>query len=139
MSRSQRTDEKQESSFRRVACEVVRQTDKAVLVQVDGEEYWLPLSQLDPSKELPEPDTLGVIHVAEWLAKQEHLPEADPDTEDDASITMFSCMRRPIVVTRRVRHSKFGDGDEVSVEGDKSIVQFADSRRTILTRFLTPC
>lgn len=130
-----------EPEYRRIACEVLFQTDKAVQVQVDGAEHWLPASQLDPDHDLPEVGSLGVVYVATWLAEREGLSETLAEEDDELSPTIFEC-RKPIArELRRVRHPKFGEGSELSIEADKSIVHFdgEHSTRTILTRFITPC
>lgn len=51
----------------------LRETDRAVLVETeDGEEVWLPLSQIGEFGE-PEPEQLVRIDVPEWLALKSGL------------------------------------------------------------------
>ncbi len=57
-------------------CSVTRLTDKAMLVVLeDGEELWLPLSQIDPESvdqyEVGDEDV--TISITEWLAKQKGI------------------------------------------------------------------
>lgn len=127
-----------EQEYRRVACEVVNQTDLALLVQVAGEEHWIPVSQLDPEQDLPDTGALAVVYVQEWLADKLSLPECT--SLQDEVLDPIRGSRKAIVVLRRVKHPKFGLGDELSVQGDKSIVAFDDhTTRTILSRFLSAC
>jgi len=58
--------------------EVKRTTDKAVLVAIDGdgEEYWIPVSQLCDSSEVTgesEPGFEGIITISEWIAIEKGL------------------------------------------------------------------
>lgn len=54
--------------------EVVRETDLAFLVRIDGDELWMPKSVVEGGGEL---DILGFqdieLEVAEWFAKKEGL------------------------------------------------------------------
>jgi len=134
-----RLTERSDTSFRRVPVgEVKKYTDRAVLVVISGRELWLPLAALED--DLPAVGQGGIIGVAEWLAEREDLPEADDDDEHEAAaptITVFSCRRSTTTVLRRVRHSTFGMGGVVAVEGDKSVVRFdTGAQKTILSRFL---
>ena len=132
-----RFDSIPETTYRPVPVgEVKRYTDKAVLLVIHGRELWLPLSAIEDNP--PAVGQGGVIGVAEWLAEQEDLPEADEDDEPAApTVTMFSCRRSTTAVLRRVRHATCGMGGVVAVEGDKCVVRFdAGQQRTILSRFL---
>ena len=115
--------------YRKVKAYVVHKTDAAVLARIETREVWLPLSQLDQDEDVPDVGDTGDLHVAEWLADQESLEGFDDD--------VHPLMRRPKSATRRVHHPKLGDGIEIAVEGEKSVVMFGDDRRTILTRFLS--
>jgi hypothetical protein len=129
-----------EPEYRRVACEVVAQTDKAVLVQVAGVEHWLPLSQLDPEQDVPEIGNLGVVYVQEWVADDRGLPECTSEEDDELGPDIITRKRPAVAVLRRVSHPKFGLGNLLSVAGDKSVVAFDDHvTRTILSRFITAC
>lgn len=53
--------------------EILRETDKAILVLLDDEELWIPLSQIADSDDYSVGDTDCVISVTEWFAKQSNL------------------------------------------------------------------
>ncbi len=53
--------------------ECVRETDKALLVQVDGLEVWIPKSQLRDGTELKERGDVGLLVIPEWLAEEKGL------------------------------------------------------------------
>lgn len=116
--------------YRQVQAYVVHKTDSAILIRTDdARDTWVPLSQLDQDEDVPDVGDSAVVHVAEWLAERESL-----EPLDDGSV--HALLRRPKPQTRRVHHAKLGDGVEVAVEGEKSVVMFGTDRRTILTRFL---
>jgi hypothetical protein len=54
---------------------VKRITDKAILFVVDGEDVWIPVSQIAPSDrdQYEEGDTDGSVSVSEWFANQKGL------------------------------------------------------------------
>ena len=55
-------------------CEIQHFTDKAVLVEYEGDEVWIPLSQVDSEKVLEH--TVGDIvdiDIPEWLAIKKGL------------------------------------------------------------------
>lgn len=47
-----------------------RETDKAILVEIEGEEFWIPKSQIDDDSEVYEKNQHGELVVSAWLAKQ---------------------------------------------------------------------
>ena len=54
----------------------VRATDLAILVEIDGEEVWLPLSELGDDSDLGEDSERGdegSVFVPEWLATAKGL------------------------------------------------------------------
>ena len=53
--------------------EIKAETDKALLVVIDDEEYWIPLSQIADSDDYSKGDCGGTISVSEWWAKKEGL------------------------------------------------------------------
>lgn len=55
-----------------VEATVLRHTEKAVQIEVDGEEFWLPRSQLFDDDELPETGSVR-IKMASWIAKAKGL------------------------------------------------------------------
>ena len=54
---------------------IVKITDSAMLVLIDSEEFWLPLSQVDDSESFQEDDENITVSVTEWIAKQKGLGE----------------------------------------------------------------
>jgi len=54
-------------------CQTVRETDMALLISVDGDEYWIPKSQIDDDSEVYKHPTEGVLIISEWLAIQKGL------------------------------------------------------------------
>jgi hypothetical protein len=54
--------------------EVVRETDKALLLRLDdGEEVWVPLSQIADNELYFEGDRYCCIFVSQWFAEKEGL------------------------------------------------------------------
>lgn len=51
----------------------LRSTDKALLVEVDGEELWIPHSQIDDDSEVYREGDAGQLVISEWIAKQKGL------------------------------------------------------------------
>jgi hypothetical protein len=53
---------------------VLRETDKAVLVEVEGEQVWIPKSQIDPDSEITcKDDGPGTMLVSRWIAELKGL------------------------------------------------------------------
>ena len=53
--------------------EIRRETAKAFLLVVDGDEYWIPKSQMrDPDQHL-EGDTDCEVEMTEWIAREKGL------------------------------------------------------------------
>lgn len=52
---------------------ILKETPKAFLVEIDGEELWIPHSQIADSEDYREGDKDLEIAVAEWFAKKEGL------------------------------------------------------------------
>lgn len=46
----------------------VRETELALLVVVNGEETWIPKSQIKDESEVNEPGDSGTLVIPEWLA-----------------------------------------------------------------------
>lgn len=53
--------------------EVKRETDAAILVEIEGEEYWIPKSQIDDDSEVFTTGTSGKLVISEWIAKEKGL------------------------------------------------------------------
>lgn len=51
----------------------MRETDDAILVEVDGEEHWLPKSQIDYTEGVLFPGEEIDVESPEWLAEQRGL------------------------------------------------------------------
>lgn len=52
---------------------VVRQTDSAFLLVIDGEDYWIPKSQIADPETYEPGDENVTVSVTEWIAKQKGL------------------------------------------------------------------
>lgn len=53
--------------------EVVKETDKALLVRIDGEDVWIPLSQIADADDYEPGDTDITLSVTKWFADKEGL------------------------------------------------------------------
>ena len=53
--------------------EIKRVTDKALLAVIDGDEYWLPLSQIADSDDYEGGETDVTLSITEWIAKEKGL------------------------------------------------------------------
>ena len=54
-------------------CFIVRHHEKAMLVDHDNEEYWVPYSEIDQDSDLTrdsEPNEEGRLVISYWLAKK---------------------------------------------------------------------
>jgi hypothetical protein len=58
-------------SFQRVTCK--KATEKALLCDIDGQDFWIPVSQVHPDSEVYDEDHEGTLVVSEWIAKQKGL------------------------------------------------------------------
>lgn len=58
-----------------VSCE--RETAAAILVEIEGEEMWVPKSQIHEDSEVYEKDTSGSLIVSKWWGKQKGYWEDD--------------------------------------------------------------
>jgi len=52
---------------------VVRETDAAILCDIDGDEVWIPKSQIHDDSEVYEMSTSGTLIIPEWLAVEKEL------------------------------------------------------------------
>jgi len=50
-----------------------RSTAKAILVEIDGDEYWIPQSQIDDDSEVWQEGDEGVLVITEWIAEQKGI------------------------------------------------------------------
>lgn len=53
--------------------ETIRETPKAILVEVEGEEFWIPKSQIDDESEVWQDDQEGELVIPLWLAEEKGL------------------------------------------------------------------
>jgi len=53
--------------------EVVKETDLAVLLRIDGEDHWIPKSQISPDSEYVEAECDLEIEVTKWIASEKGL------------------------------------------------------------------
>lgn len=53
--------------------EIKKITDKAMLVDIEDEEVWIPLSQIADAENYQEGDTDCTVSVTEWFAGKEGL------------------------------------------------------------------
>jgi hypothetical protein len=59
------------AEFEGVVC--VRATDAAILVRIDGEEHWIPQSQVSDDSEVWQEGDEGRLVVSQWIAMQKGL------------------------------------------------------------------
>lgn len=52
---------------------VVRATANALLVDIDGDEHWIPQSQIDDDSEVYKAGDEGELVVSEWIATQKGM------------------------------------------------------------------
>lgn len=52
----------------------VHETDKALLVEIEGETHWVPKSQISEDSEVFEDGMEGDLVVSEWFAQKNDLP-----------------------------------------------------------------
>lgn len=52
---------------------VKAKTAKALLVEIDGTDYWMPKSQLGDATDVEEVGDIGVVELPEWLAREKGL------------------------------------------------------------------
>ncbi len=62
------------SRYIHVAVEEIRAvTDKALLCLIEGQEYWLPLSQVADAEDYEKGDKDLTLSITEWIADQKGL------------------------------------------------------------------
>lgn len=54
---------------------VLSATDKALLIEIDGEEHWIPHSQIDDDSEVYDNkgNAEGTLVISSWIAQQKKL------------------------------------------------------------------
>lgn len=51
----------------------LRETDKAILVDIDGDQHWVPKSVVDDDSEVWEEGQEGELVIAGWFADKENI------------------------------------------------------------------
>lgn len=51
----------------------IAETDKAILCVIDGDEVWLPLSQVDDDSEVYQKGGEGSLVITEYIAREKKL------------------------------------------------------------------
>lgn len=51
----------------------ITETDKALLVEIDGERHWIPKSQIVDESEVYKEKQTGKLVITEWFAEKEGL------------------------------------------------------------------
>ena len=54
-------------------CDVLRVTTQAIIIEYDGEQIWLPQSQVDEPERLDAGDCGVTIGITEWIANQKDI------------------------------------------------------------------
>jgi hypothetical protein len=52
---------------------IKRETDKALLIVWEGEEFWIPLSQIADAGDYHQGDEHCNLSITEWIAKQKGI------------------------------------------------------------------
>jgi hypothetical protein len=52
---------------------VSRETEAALLVEIEGETFWIPKSQIHDDSEVYKADTEGTLVIPLWLAEEKGL------------------------------------------------------------------
>jgi hypothetical protein len=52
---------------------IVQETDDALLLRVDGEDYWIPKSQIADVGDYAEGDENATVSISEWIAGKKGL------------------------------------------------------------------
>lgn len=64
----------------------LHETEKAILVEIEGQQLWIPLSQIDASSEICDGCGMkrgeaGTIVMTAWIARQKGLAVEDDDRD----------------------------------------------------------
>ena len=52
---------------------VLAETTKALLVDIDGEEHWIPTSQIDDDSEVYKKGQEGQLVISDWIAGEKGI------------------------------------------------------------------
>jgi hypothetical protein len=55
-------------------CACSTATAKAILIACEGEEVWVPASQVHEDSEVYKPGTEGILVIPRWVAEMKELP-----------------------------------------------------------------
>lgn len=61
------------AEFDDVTCVTVAKSGKAILVKIDGNEVWIPSSQVHDDSEVWKKGDKGTLILTEWIARQKGL------------------------------------------------------------------
>ena len=57
-----------------IKCKIIYETEKAILIQIDDEKYWIPLSQVFELHKVDEGLGEGsYVRMTEWIAREKGL------------------------------------------------------------------
>ena len=57
--------------------ECLRTTDAAALLVIDGEEHWVPFSQIEDNGESLEEGFIGQLYLTRWICDQKEISYSD--------------------------------------------------------------
>ena len=66
-----RVEKKEPVEFEDIAVE--KETEMAILVEIEGDKYWLPKSQIHEDSEVKEEGDEGTLVTTHWWAEKEGL------------------------------------------------------------------
>ena len=55
------------------AAKAIKETDKALLCDIEGEEMWIPKSVIDDDSEVYKEDDEGTLIISDWFARKKGL------------------------------------------------------------------
>ena len=58
-------------------CEIVHETDRAMLINYDGNKIWVPKSQINELDRLDVGDTNVTVPISRWFAEKEGIDGED--------------------------------------------------------------
>lgn len=56
-----------------IDCDCIKETEKAILVNIDGEEKWIPKSQVVEQSDVQGEGDSGTLAITRWFAEKEGL------------------------------------------------------------------
>ena len=56
-----------------LVAKAIKSTDKAVLIETEGEEFWIPQSQIEDDSEVWEEGDEGTLVITDWIAEKKGL------------------------------------------------------------------